>query len=521
MYKITSLHFIIIILLAFVCCLGLLRAEQQPPNLIFILVDDLGYSDLGCYGSEIPTPHLDRLASEGVRFRHFYNESKCSQSRASVLTGVSWHQVSTGVRVNQTMVGDHFTTLPGVLGEAGYRTANFGKWHVSETPLEHGFDHYVERMRGQTHFIDSVIVDGQVEVLGEMRFGPYEYTDRAMRFMQQSVEADKPFFVFMAYYMPHFPLQAPEDRIQRHLATYREGWDPIREARYRRLVEKGVIPEHWPLSPRDPLVPDWESLDPIKRADEQRLMAVYAAMVEIMDENVGRLVEHLEQLGVADNTLIIFTTDNGACPWVFNRGELMPAGPAESYRSYDVKWSNVCNTPFRHHKQWAHEGGANGPAIAWWGSKVQNPGRIVTQWTPHLVDLMPTLIEAAGAEYPLDDSILPMEGVSFLPVLFGEDRERGKPVFFEFFGNRAIRDGKWKLVGERGQQMELYDMEADGTEMNDLASEMPERFRTMLDEYNAWAERTGATHNLRATRMGPSQQQLIFDGIVPGAVELN
>jgi len=489
--------------------------EPSPANLVFILADDLGYSDLGCYGGEIPTPHLDQLASQGLRFRHFYNDSKCSQSRASVLSGLHWHQVSTATKSNETLVGDHFTTLPRLLSQAGYRTANFGKWHVSQSPLEHGFDHYVERPKGESHFVDSIVVDGKTVNLPETRFGPDIYTEKAMEFVDQSVRDDRPFFVFMAYYMPHFPLQAPEDLVQRHLAAYQDGWDPVREARYRRMVEMGIIPDTWPVSPRDPLVPDWESLSPAKRADEQRLMAVYAAMVERMDYNIGRLVAHLKEAGVADNTLIVFTTDNGACPWVFNRGELMPAGPRESYRSYDVKWSNACNTPFRHHKQWAHEGGANGPGIAWWGDRIVNPGRI-SLWTPQLVDVMPTFLEAAGTGYPADPKLTPMEGVSFLPALLTAAGDRGQPVFFEFFGNRAVRDGKWKLVGERGNAMQLFDMEADGTELNDLSQAEPEIHQRLLQAYDQWARRTGAVPDGRASKMGPSKQPMLFEDEVPG-----
>lgn len=479
----------------------------ERPNIVLILVDDLGFSDLGCHGGEIPTPNLDKLAAEGIRFRQFYNESKCSQSRASILSGLRWHQVSTQVNQAQTLVTDNFTTLPRVLGAAGYRTGNFGKWHVSKDPGAHGFDTWVERPKGGGHFNDAVEVDGKTVRLGSLRFGPDIYTDYAMEFIDASAAQGKPFFAFMAYYAPHFPLQAPEELVQPHLDVYKMGWDAMREARYRRQLDLGVVPPHWKLSPRDEVVPAWESLSPERQADEARLMAVHAAMVQRLDWNIGRLMQRLAEKGLADNTLVFFCSDNGASPWVFNKEPILPAGSPESYRSLDSKWANACNTPFRYHKQWAHEGGIHTPGIAYWPAGIKQPGR-ASDFTGHIIDLMPTLVEVCGAPYP--KAVLPMEGESLAAAFADPAARRTRPLAWEFFGGRALRDGKWKLVGQRSGEMELYDMEADGTELNDLRFQYPERYEQMKKDYDAWAERTGAKTDRQCASMGSTNQKRLY-----------
>jgi len=492
--------------------LPLTAAEAaERPNLVVILADDLGYSDLGCYGGEISTPHLDRLAEEGVQFRAFYNDSKCSPTRASLLAGIRWHRTGTGFGSEQ-LTRENFTTLPRLLGLAGYRTGNFGKWHVSGDAGEHGFDTWAERAGGEDHFLARVETqDGKRDYV-ELQYGPDLYTDLALEFIENASAEGRPFFAFLAYYAPHFPLQAPEEWIAPHREVYLTGWDRLRRERYARQVQRGLVPADWELSPRDSVVPPWEALPPERQREEARLMAVYAAMVERLDWNVGRLMGELEARGLRENTLILFLSDNGACPWVFNKTPDLPPGPPESFRSYDSKWANACNTPFRYHKQWAHEGGIASPGIVSWPAGIVRPGRL-SGYRPHVIDIMPTLLGLAGVPYPerFDGrELLPMEGKSFAAVFQGESKQRGSPLYWEFFGNRAVREGRWKLVAGRGEAFALYDMEADGTELRDLSGDYPERFSAMKATYHTWARQTCATPNERARRLGASNQQRIY-----------
>lgn len=491
-----------------------LQGSFEPitrPNVLLIMADDLGYSDLGCYGSEIPTPNLDRLASEGLQFRQFYNQAKCSPTRASILSGLYWQQGGTGLGDEQ-LTEDNFVTLPQVLGAAGYMTGNFGKWHVSGDGGVHGFEQFVERPKGEDHFLTSVDINRANLPLPEMAYGPDLYTDYAIDFIDDAKSAEKPFFAFMAYYAPHFPLQAPEELITPHESVYTNGWDALRELRYQRQLELSIIPEGWHLSDRDPVVPSWDSLPDVVKADESRLMAVYAAMVQRMDWNIGRIVDHLEEQGLKENTLILFMSDNGACPWVFNGTLEMEAGSAASDRSYDSKWANVCNVPFRYHKQFAHEGGIHTPAIAVWPKGIKNPGRMVDR-VCHVMDVMPTLTELSGGSYPETYNghpVLPMEGESFTAVFGSDSATREKAIYWELFGFRGVRDGDWKLSGERGFEMEMFDLAADGTEADNLRPDQPEQFTQLMADYEAWATRVGAKSDVRSVSIGPSAQQRLF-----------
>lgn len=502
---------LLLLVLALACCRPAAAEDAAPPNILIILADDLGFSDLGCYGGEIPTPNLDKLAAEGIQFANFHSEAKCSPTRASLLSGLYRFRAGSGYVEKQLDQGN-FTTLPRVLQTAGYRTGNFGKWHVSKHAGAHGFEEWVERTPGESHFSDKVNVNGETRSMESVRYGPVVYTDYAIDFIDRTVESGAPFFAFMAYYVPHFPLQAPEEGIRAYEPVYRElGWDRMREERYRRQVGSGLIPDGWRLSSRDPVVPAWETLEDGRKNAEARLMATYAAMVEVLDGQVGRLVDHLEGKGLLEDTFVLFFSDNGACPWVFNKKPISPPGPADSFRSYDSKWANACNTPFRLHKQWAHEGGVNSPAILHWPAGIAQPGRI-SRRVIHVIDVMPTLVELTGADYAGSHpgrKVLPMDGVSFLDEIDAPGR-RGKPVFWEIFGGRAMRDGQWKLVGERSGPMELYDMEADGTETHNLAEQFPERVESMRKSYDAWARDVGAIPDQRARKMPPSKHPRLF-----------
>ncbi len=477
---------------------------EQKPNIIFILADDLGFSDLGCYGGEIPTPNLDQMAEKGLRFSNFYNESKCSPSRATLLAGVSWHQTGTGCGEKQLTKGN-FTTLPRVLKTVGYRTGVFGKWHGSKDGGAHGFDHWVERTQGQLHFTASVDVDGKPLVLDPPRYGTDLFTDYAIDFIDKGEE---PFFIFMAYYAPHFPLQAKEEWIAPHRSVYAKGWDKIRAERYAKQVEQKIIPEEWSLSPRESAVPAWDTLTKEEQKEEAELMSVHAAMVQRLDFNIGRLLKHLEEKNIQENTLLFFCSDNGACPWVFNRTPDALPGPAESFRSFDSKWANACNTPFRFYKQWTYDGGIHTPGIALWGKGIKEPGRS-TPFAAHLIDVMPTLVELTGASYPTN--VLPMEGVSFLPAFTDVSATRKEPIFWEFFGGRAMLDGDWKFVGERTKASKLYNIKEDGTELNDLSEQYPERYAEMRKKYDKWARKVGAKTEKRGRQTPPTKQIRMWD----------
>ncbi len=333
------------------------------------------------------------------------------------------------------------------------------------------------------------------------------FTDYAIRFVNEASKADKPFFLYLAHNAPHFPLQAPAETIERYRGRYAMGWDKLREQRYRRMREMGILKKGWGLSPRDPLAPAWDTLTPEQQREEQFLMAVYAAMITRMDEQIGRLVNHLKTLGKLDNTLILFLSDNGGCPFDQGRTPDRPPGPADSSRSYDTEWAQASNTPFRLYKQWSHEGGISTPMIVRWPGVVK-PGR-TTRAPAHLIDVMPTLVELAGATYPKQydgRTVLAMEGRSLMPILRGQDNWQRGPMYWEYRGSRAVRDGKWKLVAERGKDWELYDIHADRSELHDRIDRHPEQAKKMAAAYDQWAKRVGARPNQQAREMPVNTQ---------------
>lgn len=487
-------------------------AAAERPNIVLIMADDLGYSDIGCYGGEIATPHLDRMAAEGLRFTRFYNNAKCSETRAALLTGLYHHQ-------SRNLRKPNHVTLAEVLQEAGYSTQMVGKWHVASTPPKRGFERYFGFLGGAVNFFTGLDfgsgknlmrLDEEVYTVPEDGFYTTDaFTDYAIEFLDEAAKKEKPFFLYVAHNAPHFPLQAWPEDIAKYRGKYRKGWDRLRRERYRRMQEMGLIDPDWPLSPRDAIVPAWKTLTDKEQEDEDLLMAVYAAMVDRLDQNIGRLMEHLEKLGAAENTIVIFLSDNGACPYDFNRTPDLPPGPAESARTYDSEWANAGNTPFRLYKQWSHEGGVSSPFIVRWPAEISSGGKLVRQ-VGHLIDIMPTLAELAEAEYPSEydgHAVLPMEGISLVPAFHGKTTRTNEPIFWEFNGNHAVRLGKWKLVAERSKDWELYDMEADRTELNDLTDEQPERTAQMAALYAVWAERTGARSHAAAKRMNPSTQK--------------
>ena len=342
------------------------------------------------------------------------------------------------------------------------------------------------------------------------------FTDYAIAFMDEAlaVDRDRPFFLYLAHNAPHFPLHALPVDIAKYKGRYGEGWDVIRQRRHARLKDLGIIDDTWRLSDRDPKVEAWSDISTSEKAFLEPMMEVYAAMVDRLDQNIGRLVTHLHQTGEYDNTLILFFSDNGACPYQRLRTDALTPGPVHSDIAYDARWANMCNTPLRLYKQYAHEGGSATPMIAHWPNGIRARGEL-TGYTAHLVDLMPTLVELSGAEYPLEydgKSILPMEGTSLVPAFNGTKKRAAKmPLFWEYSGNHAVRVGKWKLVAERSQGWELYDLSQDRSETNDLAARQPGRVRQMATVYNAWATRTGAKTHEKSEKLKPSAQSQLFD----------
>ncbi|MBS3771856.1 MAG: arylsulfatase [Bacteroidales bacterium] len=515
----------ILIILTVFCMIRLNGKAAEPgnderPNIVLILADDMGFSDIGCYGGEINTPNLDRLADEGMRFTQFYNTSKSAPTRASLLTGL-YHQQSDLLRDTTNNL-----TLAEALKKAGYSTMMSGKWHLGHwqdeqgTPVDRGFDRFFGFLGGAINFFT-----GEDFGTGEnyMRLGrkPYDvpddfystdaFTDYTLQFLNNR-QKDKPFFLYLAHNAPHFPLQVPQEEIEKYKGKYSMGWDKLRERRYERMKNLGLIKPEWELSERDPIVPSWKSLSREEKEEEQLLMATYAAMIDRLDQQIGRLMDYLERKGLAGNTIVMFFSDNGGCPYDFNRTPDLPPGPAESYRTYDSEWANASNTPFRLYKQWVHEGGISTPMIVRWPGVVE-PGSL-TRKPAQLIDIMPTLLEAAEASYPdtyQGNNILPMEGKSLMPLFKGNEYIPRQPMFREFRGSRAVRKEQWKLVAERGKPWELYNIEADRSETNNLISEHPDLAEELESLYNRWAERTGARTNQEALEMGPNQQDRYFD----------
>ncbi len=496
---------------------------MKRPNIVLIMADDMGYSDLGCYGSEIRTPNLDRLASEGLRFSQFYNAARCCPTRASLLTGLYPHQAGVGKMVGfegagpyQGFLNDRCVTIAEVLKRGGYATYMSGKWHVGEErpnwPVDRGFDRHYGLISGAMSYFDirkgkSPGVKRLFAKDGEAHMPPSEgfyatdaFTDFAVDCISQHENPEQPFFLYLAYTAPHWPLHALPEDVARYRGTYRKGWPELRRKRYQRLIELGLIQDCWPLSGQDDAAADWESLDDETKRTMDHKMAIYAAQIDRMDQGIGRLMDALRRKRADDNTLVLFLSDNGACHESgalgqnFRQDLTGEMGSVDSYHSYGLSWSNASNTPFRKHKSWVHEGGIATPFIVHCPARVAHPGA-VTHQAGHVIDIMATCCDVAGVEYPgqfQGRTIQPLEGLSLMPILQGKPRQPHALLFWEHFGNRAVRCGHWKLVEDaRAGRWELYDMEKDRTELQDLSEEQPDRVEALKAEYTAWAQRIG------------------------------
>lgn len=486
-------------------------AAALRPNILIILVDDMGFSDLGCFGSEIRTPNLDRLAAEGMRFTEIHNTSKCFPSRACLLTGVYAQQCGMGRKGAKIT---NAVTLGEVLRTAGYTTLWSGKHHGTENPYFRGFDHYSGLRDGAcNHFNPGLPREGEPSPAQKQSFGkrtfcfdeqtvqPYNppqgfyttdaFTDWALAMLEEVATrpGDQPFLLYLAYTAPHDPLMAWPADIAKYEGVYESGYEPIRTARYRRQLELGLFdPATAPISP--PEFPAWSSLEPAVKREEIRRMQVYAAMVDRVDQNVGRVLRKLKDIHRLDNTLILFASDNGASSEVVRIGE-GEIGSVGRWASQLGAWANVSNTPLKKYKNYSYEGGIKTPMIVWWPGHVA-PGSI-SAFPGHFIDIMPTLVELSGADYPTEfngQSITPLQGVSLVEVFHGRTLARREPLFWQWAKGRAVREGRWKLLSQTGDRpsWELYDLGVDGTEMNDLAQRFPERVNRMAARWEAWYE---------------------------------
>ena len=527
----------------------MIEAPSPPPrpNIVLILADDMGFSDIGCFGSEIRTPNLDALAARGVRFTQMYNAARCCPTRASLLTGQYPHRAGVGHMVDDRGVGPAYQgylradcpTFGEALRPAGYRTLYAGKWHASPGlpidvneapahplgsernpfPLSRGFDRFYGTMAGcGSYFYPHGLMDQDRRITADDP--DYYYTDAmtdaACGMVREAVGDKKPFLLHLCYTAPHWPLHARPEDVAAYDGQYDGGWDAIRRARFERLHDLGIIDEKWDVSPRDAASRDFRADPPDKRRWEALRMQVYAAQVTAMDRAIGRLLETLRETGVEDNTLVVFLSDNGGCAeflredgeqaaWPHRyaktarpgttcrvgNGHSRDPGPADTFMSYDLPWANASNTPFRRYKHWVHEGGIATPCVAYWPGRT--PAGAIMHQPRHLIDFLPTFLDLAGAEYPTGSSgtSAPPPGESLREALQGRDVPRRTPIFWEHEGNRAVRDGDWKLVSANGGPWELYNMAEDRTELHDLAAVEPDRVASLAARYDAWAAATG------------------------------
>ncbi|MBI5084272.1 MAG: arylsulfatase [Acidobacteria bacterium] len=488
-------------------------APRKRPNVIVILADDLGYSDIGSFGGEIATPNLDRLASSGVRFTRFYNCARCCPTRSSLLTGLYNHQAGVGHMIQdrgnpayQGFLNDRCVTIAEALKPAGYTTLMSGKWHVGENrphwPTDRGFDHYFGLISGASNYFRlepgrKMALDGEPWTPPEKGFYMTDaITSNAVR-MLAGAPKEHPYFLYLAYTAPHWPLHALPEDIDKYRCKYMMGWDRLRLQRHERQLSTKIVDRRWPLSPRDRGVPDWDSLSRKEQEEWDLRMAVYAAQVDRMDQGIGKVLESVRRRGELDNTLIMFMADNGGCAEENIGGEAKAANPvpggADSFTSYRRPWANSSNTPFRLWKQHVHEGGISSPFIASCPSLVRGRNTLNTT-AGHVIDILPTVLDAAGAAHPATHQgreLLPPEGRSLLPAFRGGKAAERPVTAWEHQGHRAVSMGDWKLVSDYNTPWELYNLAEDRTELIDLSAKDPARTKQMQEQYARWAARCG------------------------------
>lgn len=476
---------------------SMLPADERP-NIVLIMADDMGFSDIGCYGSEIATPNIDSLAARGMRFRNFYNNAKCELTRASLLTGHWWHHVgaSANAHYSEPTYGER-------LRDAGYRTLMVGKWHAGQTPFQRGFDRHYGLTDGCCNYWNPGHArEGEPEpakkkvrrwAIDDQEFLPYQpltpdfyttdaFTDYALTYLDEYKAEQQPFLLYVGYTAPHYPMHASEEDIARYRGKYGAiGWDELRRRRFARQHELGVLPPGAELSPRDPDLPAWEDIPVADRDAWDLRMATYAAMIDRMDRNIGRIIDKLRENGELDNTVIFFLSDNGASEDSSDRSTVAGAQPWEvtSFQTQGRNWANASNTPYRQYKTTDYEGGTRTPMIAVWPG-VTEPNSI-TDRVGHLIDFMPTMLELAGGA-PVDG----LPGSALQPAMSGESAGRSWPLFWQFGRAKAMRDEHWKIVQYGAAAWELYDLDTDPTECHNLADLDPDRVLEMSSQWKQW-----------------------------------
>lgn len=530
------------------------KINEKRPNILVIMADDMGYSDIGCYGGLIETPNLNRLATNGLRFTQFYNTARCCPSRASLLTGLYQHNAGIGHMVNDQGTdiynGDlskNAVTIAEVLQKAGYATYMSGKWHVTpyksddispakyNWPIQRGFDKFFGTIHGAGSFYDpnSLVRDNEFIAPGEDFYYTDAISDNAIDFVQNT-KKDKPFFLYVPYTAAHWPMHAKPEDIIKYKGKFNMGWDSLRYKKYNKMLQMGLLKPEWSMSSKDD-IPNWVEVH--EKEWYASLMEVYAAMVDNMDQGIGRILQSLERKGELENTLIFFLQDNGGCAEEFGfRDSIMPyyedirintrkkmakneiqtlmvpkytrdgspvltgkglkPGAANTYLGYGKPWANASNTPFRMYKHWVHEGGISTPLIVHWPKGIAAKGSLAND-AAHLIDIMATCLDVANVPYPKTyegNKIIPMAGISLKPI-FENNSLSDRPIFWEHEGNKAVRLGKYKLVSKWTTKSEfnweLYDLEVDRTETRDLHSKLPEKVKELDLLWTNWAVKTG------------------------------
>jgi len=486
---------------------------KSKTNIVLIMADDMGYADLGYFGSNIKTPNIDALAENGLIMTQFYNSGRCCPSRASLLTGVYQHEAGIGdmggdrgIPSYQGYLNKQVVTIAELLGEGDYCTMISGKWHVGgrkdQWPLHRGFDRFFGFPRGGGIYFPPfrpgriAIVDStEIEVDPLAFYSTDAINDYACAFIDEAISKDHPFFLYIAHIAPHFPLQAWPEDIEKYIGKFSDGFRENRQIRYQKMLELNLIGSGTKLSPPDQLVKEWDELSKAEKDTFDLRMAIYAAQLDRLDQGLGKVFDKIREMGQWDNTLILFLSDNGASPedprgWLNDEG---PLGGPGCQQGYLRSWANVSNTPYRLYKHWVHEGGISTPFIAHWPEVIK--GHRIDGQVGHIMDIMATCVDVADVEYPEiwnGENIVPLRGESLLPVFQEKERKGHNALFWEHEGNRAVRQGDWKLVSKYPENIwRLYDISNDRTELNDLSILYPDKVNSLIEAYDRWAERTG------------------------------
>ena len=512
-------------LIVFLCWASLAMAGDKAlrPNIILIMADDMGFSDIGCYGGEIQTPNLDQLAKDGLRYTQFYNTARCCPTRASLMTGLYAHQTGMGamtrptpLRGYQGHINRNCVTIAEVLKQTGYATFMSGKWHLTEDknklvtgskhnwPRQRGFDRFFGTIAGAGSFYTPQTLTLDNAPITEFPKDFYYTTaigEHGAQFIRElgADENDQPFFLYVPFTAPHWPLHALEKDIKKYRGKYLKGWDAIRAERHARQLKMGLVDQRWPISARHERAPAWETLDKAKQKEMDERMAIYAAMIDSMDQAIGHILKAVADMGQTENTMVLFLADNGGCDesglYGFERKKGGKLGTDSSFASYGLCWANASNTPFQFFKKDNHEGGIASPLIVHWPEGIEKEAHGKLRHEPtHVIDIMATAVQLAGAEYPArfrGHEILPLEGRSLLPTFEGKPLDR-TALYWEHVGNRAVRSGDWKLVANtrfRKQEWELYNLRTDRTETVNLFNQREDKAQELKALWQAWASR--------------------------------